>query len=395
VSLLSRLSVLRLTCFAAATASAGLAQTSGGTDVALGFQITTEHTGTIKTPGLKLPLTIRWSIDLPGTASYPIIAQGDVFVISSGPPSTLWALSAQTGATVWSQPIPSGFGEWIGAAYENGVLFVVPNSNPMFGSGAMFAFSAKDGSQVWSANLPGQYSFSSAPTAKNGIVYTGGAGEGGTVYAVQETNGLVLWTEPVENGDSSAPAVTQNGVYVSYVCPQTYRFNPKTGKQVWHYSGGCEGGGGESAAVYQGLVYARDVNADQSAGVTLDATNGTLVGSFTSSYAPAFWDTSAIYIGADTVTAADITTGATVWTAVAPAGESYSCASVVVNGIVYVPTSAGNLYGYEASNGKKAFSIGLGNAVACGEYFAVPLVGLGGNDGLLVVPADGKVVALQ
>jgi outer membrane protein assembly factor BamB len=387
--------LFKFTCLVVAGASAGLAQTSGATDVALGFQITTEHTGAIKTAGLNVPLTIRWSVDLPGTASYPIVAQGKVFVVGSGPPSTLFALNAQTGATVWSQPVPSGFGDWIGAAYENGVLFVVPNSNAVFGSGAMFAFSASDGTQLWSANLPGQYSFSSAPTAKNGIVYTGGAGDGGTVYAVQETNGLVLWTAPVENGDSSAPAVTQNGVYVSYVCPQTYRFNPKTGKQVWHYSGGCEGGGGESAAVYEGLVYARDVTADQSAGVTLNAANGAQVGSFTSAYAPAFWDTSAIYIGADTVTAADVTTGATVWTAVAPAGENYSCAPVVVNGIVYVPTSAGNLYGYESSSGKKAFSIGLGNAVACGEYFAVPLVGLGANDGLLVVPAGGTVVALQ
>jgi len=47
----------------------------------------------------------------------------------------------------------------------------------------------------------------------------------------------VLWTAPVENGDSSAPAVSHNGVYVSYVCPQTYRFNSTTGQQDWNYGG--------------------------------------------------------------------------------------------------------------------------------------------------------------
>jgi len=381
------------------TTAAALAQnpeaTDVATDVALGFQIATNHSGAIKTSGLKPPLTIKWSVDLPGIASYPIIAQNKVFVISSGPPSALYALDAVTGATHWSQPIPAGFGSWIGAAYENGKLFVVPNANPMFGSGAMFAYAAGTGQQLWSANLPGQYSFSSAPTARNGTVYTGGAGSGGTVYAVSETNGLVLWTAGVANGDSSAPAVTQNGVYVSYVCPQTYRFNPTTGAQVWHYSGGCEGGGGESAAVYRGLVYARDVNADMAAGVTLNAATGAPVGSFTSQYAPAFWSTTVIYTSAANLTAIDISTGATIWTAVAPAGESYSCAPIIANGVVYAATSAGNLYGYVVSNGHHAGVVALGAPVACSEYFAVPLVGLGANDGLLVVPAGGSVVALQ
>lgn len=344
---------------------------------------------------MKPPLTIKWSVDLPGTASYPIIAQSKVFVISSGPPSTLYALDAATGATLWSQATPTGFGSWIGAAYENGKLFVVPNSNPSFGSGAMFAFAAGTGKQLWSANLPGQYSFSSAPTARNGTVYTGGAGSGGTVYAVSETNGLVLWTAGVANGDSSAPAVTQDGVYVSYVCPQTYRFDPTTGAQVWHYSGGCEGGGGESAAVYQGLVYARDLNASMSAGITLNANTGAPVGTFTSQYAPAFWSTTVIYTTADTLLAVNVSTGATVWTAVAPAGETYSCSPIIANGVVYAATSAGNLYGYVVATGNHAGAIALGAPVACGEYFAVPLVGLGANAGLLVVPAGGKVVALQ
>ena len=93
----------------------------------------------------------------------------------------------------------------------------------------------------------------------NGIVYTSGAGDGGTVYAVRESDGTLLWTQEVENGDDSAPAVTSDGVYVSYACPQTYKFNPTSGDLIWHFSGQCEGGGGESVAIYNGQVYVRDL----------------------------------------------------------------------------------------------------------------------------------------
>lgn len=368
------------------------------TDLSVTYQITPNHAGAIQTAGVHPPLTVKWKVAVAGTASYPIIANGMVYVIGGGSgstPSTLYGLNATTGATVWTQPIPPGFGSWIGAAYENGNLFVITTQTPPFNAGGIFAFAATDGHQVWSANLAGQYSFSSSPTALNGIVYTGGAGSGGTVYAVSETNGQTLWTAGVANGDSSNPAVTLNGVYVSYVCPQTYRFNPKTGTQVWHYSGPCEGGGGETAVVYGGLVYVRDILFYSTDGITLNAATGALVGGFNSLYMPAFLGKTAFYTEADTLTAVSLSTGGTLWTAVASAGESYSCSPVVVNGVVYTGTSTGNLIGYRSTDGRKLVNMKLGSTISCGEYFAIPQAGMGAGQGLLVVPAGSEVVALQ
>jgi outer membrane protein assembly factor BamB len=71
----------------------------------------------------------------------------------------------------------------------------------------MEASSASTGHVRWAIQLPLQYAFSSPPTAGNGYVYTGGAGSGGTVYAVNETTGALKWTGAVENGDNSSPAV--------------------------------------------------------------------------------------------------------------------------------------------------------------------------------------------
>jgi len=372
---------------------------SAQTDLSVTYQITPSHTGATQTTGVKPPLSVKWSVALAGTASYPIIADGMVFVIGGGSgstPSTLYALNGTTGATVWTQPVPEGFGSWIGAAYENGALFLITTQTPPFNAGGIFAFAASDGHEVWSANLAGQYSFSSSPTALNGIVYTGGAGDGGTLYAVNEKNGETLWTGSVENGDASNPAVTANGVYVSYTCPQTYRFNPKTGKQAWHYSGPCEGGGGETAVVYDGLVYVRDLlNFYPTDGITLNAVTGALVGGFNSEYMPAFVGKTAFYTESDTLTAVSLTSGETLWTAVASAGETYSCSPIVVNGVVYAGTSTGNLIGYESKNGKQLVSLNVGQTISCGEYFAIPQAGMGAGEGLLVVPAGSEVVALQ
>jgi outer membrane protein assembly factor BamB len=214
------------------------ARTDAQSGVSVAYQINPAHTGSVQSRGLKPPLSVKWSISLNGTASYPLILSDEIVVIDGGNdsnPSTVKALNLSDGSLLWSQPSPST--GWIGAAYNNGMVFVVNTF------GIMSAFSASDGQSLWSEQLPDQYSFSSPPTALNGFVYTAGAGEGGTVYGVKESTGEIVWTAGVQNGDSSAPAIKGSAVYASYICPQTYRFQAKTGKQIWYYAGGCEGGG--------------------------------------------------------------------------------------------------------------------------------------------------------
>src|SRR5205823_14393774 len=110
---------------------------------------------------------------------------------------------------------------------------------------------------LWSVKRSGQYAFTSAPTASVGIVYVGGAGSGGTLYAISESAGNVLWTASVQNGDNSSPAVTAKGVYVSYACEQAYDFDPSSGALIWHHATGCEGGGRRTAVKHAGKLYVR------------------------------------------------------------------------------------------------------------------------------------------
>ena len=250
---------------AAAVAVPGLAaSTSAGaatapppgptTDTA--YQISISHDGFSGDTTIVPPLASRWTHSFTGLVSYPLIADGMVFVtvadVSGGGYGTdLYALRRSDGSVVWSQFI-SGTYYWSNAAYDNGQIFVVNYD------GLLQAFAATTGTLNWSVQLPGQYSFSSPPTAHGGVVYVGGAGSGGTLYAVNETNGSVLWTQAVENGDNSSPALSSTSVFVSYACGVTYSFARPTGTLQWVTSPSCEGGGGRTPVYHNGLLYMRD-----------------------------------------------------------------------------------------------------------------------------------------
>jgi outer membrane protein assembly factor BamB len=375
---------------------------SAQNDLAVTYQINVHHTGTILTPNLLPPLKLKWSIDMGATVGYPLIAEGKVFVIT-GPDSAghvnLYGLDAASGNTLWGPVlIPQGAYWWAAAAYDNGTVFVVPNTTPGFSSGIMYAFNAADGQPLWTATLSGQYFFTAPPAAGNGVVYTSGAGGGGTVYAVRETDGKVLWTASVENGDNSSPVVTPSAIYVSYVCPQTYKFAALTGTQIWHFSGPCEGGGGATPVLDNGLLYVRDWSMSFGHnGVILKASNGTMVGTFDADFAPALGNKTAFYVQANLLTAVDVTSGTTLWTAAPGNGGSYSTPPILVNGILYVGTSSGYLVGYKWKTGARTVLLNMGYPISAPETGSVgaPESGLGAGQSILVVPASTHLIALS
>jgi outer membrane protein assembly factor BamB len=356
------------------------------------YQITVDHAGVTASGGvLALQETPLWSAPLSGASSYPIIAGGRVFVTTAGLPGSgtaygtqLYAFDAQTGATLWGPLAISGTYYWSGLTYDSGTLFVV-NFN-----GQLSAYDAATGTAKWGpVQLPGQYAFSSPPTASNGIVYVGGAGSGGTLYAVNETDGTVLWTASVENGDNSSPAVGPNGVYVSYACSQTYDFNLTTGALVWHYSGACEGGGGRTPVYANGELYDRNTN------VIFDAGTGVVVGSFSAGPAPAVGSTTAYFLSNGTLSATNLATNTVQWSFTGDGG--LVTAPIVVDQTAIVGSSAGTLYGLNTQTGNLTWQVATGGYIAGPDEQNVsqPLTGLAIADGILVVPAGNSLVAYK
>ena len=348
---------------------------------ATAFQINPQHNGAIHFATVvgptALPTAATWTATLDGTASYPLIAGGRVFVTvarTSGAGSEIVALSAATGAVVWGPVAITGSAN---ATYDNGRVIVLSGG---FGPGILTGLDAATGTQLWSTALTSQYSFSAPPTALNGMVYTGGAGSGGTLYGVDDTSGALMWQASVMNGDSSSPTLTSDGVYVTYPC-QTYDFNPLTGALNWNNSTGCEGGGGATGTYANGVYYSP--NNISYSGMSFDAETGNVLSSYSASQPPAFNATTGYFLQSGTLSAIGLSNNVIKWTF---AGDgSLATAPILVNGYLFIGSGSGKLYALDAATG----AVLLQTTVAGGGMQS----GLAAGGGLVLVPAGTTLSA--
>jgi outer membrane protein assembly factor BamB len=375
------------------SASAARRVTVAATSEAVAYQIDPAHDGRQAAGVLHTSsLHKKWSVTLggkdssgaagAGDVSYPIIASGLVFVTvenASGHGSVLYALRAGTGAKAWSVHLPGTFG-FSALAYGGRRLFALNDD------GVLTEFVASTGQEVASGQLPGQSDFTAPPTVYDGVVYATGAGSGGTLYAITMADGLGRWRASVDNGDKSAPAVDSSGVYVSFAGQQDYRFS-LSGKPRWHHNTGIEGGGGSTAVLHGGDVYARGAHDSP---VILAESTGRSVGSFASDTAPAFGGTSMFTLSGGHLVAVGVSGSPDRWTF----GSGLVTAPVVSGGTVFVGGSNGTVYGVSATTGKRIWSGSAGSQIlGPDEQNADVLVGMAIGNGLLVAPAGRSLTA--
>jgi outer membrane protein assembly factor BamB len=179
------------------------------------------------------------------------------------------------------------------------------------------------------------------------------------------------------------------------VCPQTYDFKPSNGKQIWHYSGYCEGGGGSTPVLYRGLLYVGDSNTLSGYnGLILTAKTGKVVGGFNSYYTPAFAGKLGYFTTTYRSTLAQLEARKVpslnlVWKATLNS-DSYVTPPLVAGNMVYIVTAGGFLLGYDAKSGKQKVNLNLGSA---GSYRGFS-VGLGYGSNELIVPNGQYLVAI-
>jgi outer membrane protein assembly factor BamB len=137
-----------IACAAIATGGVAAAATAES-QYTTTYQIDPAHDGNINfTTAFKPPLKAAWSIDLGGAMSYPIVAEGLVFVAvspGSSNPGLLVAVDLATGKIHWEKASDSGY-----LAYDGGRLYFIDMDGPLQ------AFAAKIGAPLWSTQLPDQ-----------------------------------------------------------------------------------------------------------------------------------------------------------------------------------------------------------------------------------------------
>lgn len=355
------------------------------------YQVDPQHTGHVPNV-LRPPLKKVWQVRVGCCVGYPVVADGLVVVAADG---KLIALDAANGKRLWSKQgsgVGSG-GGWVGAAYDNGLIFSDPRDTYGTSLVGLYALRARTGKVYWSASLSEGF-FSSPPTAVDGTVYTGGSGYGGYVYAFGESIGVLKWSGFVMNGDESSPAVTRQGVYVSYVCPQTYDFDPHDGNQIWYYDGPCEGGGGSTPVLYDGYLFVGQSNVlPKYNGLIFKADTGKIVGGFNSDFTPAFAANRGFFVTGygHRLDAVAIPSRHRLWTARLGVDEFYS-PPLVAGDTVFIMTKSRRLLGYQTSSGERKVQMSLGQY---GRYQALTNRGMGFGSNELVVPDGSEVIALK
>jgi putative pyrroloquinoline-quinone binding quinoprotein/PQQ enzyme-like repeat protein len=171
------------------------------------------------------------------------------------------------------------------------------------------------------------------------VTVNNGPSQGTTLFALDATSGAVLWTAPVDNGDSSDSTDT---IFDS----QTGTFNAKktstfSGNRAFLLDG--PHGLGSSAT-----LHARDVN-----------------------------------------------TNALLWSF---SGDGFLRSAVlVVNDYVYVGSSRGKLYAVDAATGRQVWATTAGSSIPDGDEQNVsqPLMSFAAGEGLLVVSTSTTLVAFE
>jgi eukaryotic-like serine/threonine-protein kinase len=103
-------------------------------------------------------------------------------------------------------------------AVANGVVYLGTSGS----AGEVDALSAESGTQLWSFSTGGPIE-SSSPTVAGGVVYVGSTDD--NVYALNSATGAELWRFPTGSAVESSPAVVNGRVYIGSTDGTLYAFS--------------------------------------------------------------------------------------------------------------------------------------------------------------------------
>jgi outer membrane protein assembly factor BamB len=275
--------VVTLATTVALVAGAGSAAASETTS----FQGDAGHSGGVLDPALDGPLHVLWTQRLAKGLSYPLAADGRVFVVSPAPGDSLVgevvALDAATGTPLWRRPLPRATDLTYG---EDTVYALAQN-------GVVTALDPATGATRWadgpaSLDIPGVYM---SPVYAGGTIFYVGLtrDEGSALVALDAHDGTPRWHASFTTYFADAGvAADDQGVYLGNECGFAVGF-AYAGVQRWSTRTLCPGEGsghGEQAVVADGRALT-----DFHSGAVLSTTTGAIVDGFErtlGSSAPAF-----------------------------------------------------------------------------------------------------------
>lgn len=366
---------------------------------AVAFQANPAHTGDAGDPGLRLPLRRAWSARLPGHLSFPVVADGRVFVVRDPPnpnagPEVV-ALSVASGAVRWRVALGAEAAD-AGLGYGGGRL-VVARESYFDDHSAVLALDPADGRVLWEAGT-GLWE-GHPPVVAGDTVYVKGM-PGSSVTALKLADGAPSWTTPTDSGDSGSVAVDGDAVYAEQSgCPDVHRFRAADGVELWNTENGCHGAGGRTPVAHRGRLYTHTSLSDPTGAVTdvLDGATGTAVAQLALGGTPAFRGGLGIFpvpgrgnVSGYRITARELATGRPRWRF---SGDGYlDSAPLIASGLVFLGSGSGRVYGVRLRSGRRVWRVGLRSPVPAAGFGTA---GLAAAERTLFVPVVGRLHAFR
>ena len=305
-------------------------------------------------------VSLLWSVSFKnrgittGGSTSPVAAGGVIYV-NDNIDGYLLALNATTGSEEWN----ASFGDATSSpAFLNGIVYA--------GSwgGTVFALNASNGKTVWTNKIP--YPIQTAPVIKDDAVYFTSDNWTGyypnaailynmdeTVYAFNATTGAQIWSTAIGGTSYSSPAVSDDIlVMITNNENDLYALNKDSGMRIWNTTiGGSFSIVPPSPAINDGMVF---VGTDKEYAFNL--TNGISVWNVTIggiSSDPAIAE-GTIYFCSNQLTALNESTGALLWNAPMTGTEGYDSV-IVANNVVYL-CDYQRVMAYDAKTGSELWS---------------------------------------
>ena len=170
-------------------------------------------------------LAVLWSRSTPCTVNDGVtVADGVVYYGHYC--GEFLAVDADTGATVWTQPINTTA---TGSAVVDGVVYVAARCTYTY-CGGVYAFDATSGSPLWTWNTGSEHV--GFPVVSGGVLYvSANNATAQTTYALDATTGAELWSAT----PGGIPAVGDGVVYASSYknAEKLVALDPATGDLLW------------------------------------------------------------------------------------------------------------------------------------------------------------------
>jgi outer membrane protein assembly factor BamB len=365
--------------------------------------LSTNETGTWRNETTSALLWVQnavFGFDNFGTATYE---DGVLYAPSKGD-NKLYAVNATNGDIIWNTTVRQCDGS---PCIDGNFVYVGECIGP-YGEPTPFAramaLNRTNGEVIWDFVEPNNNTWVGSPLINGEYVYyttsydtsyTTGSG----VYALNKTNGHVLWRQDIGNIVGSV-AYDSDMIFISAYNPLgQYAFNATTGDQIWHQDYGASWD--TSPVIYDGMIIQVEFNTTKGLWSTyvLNETNGDLIREFEgkgSTGTPLVHDGKVFIPSNDwTIWAFDLATGTKLWQSVPLHNGTLQnfmyCSPASAGGAIYCQALNGTFYAVNETDGGVlwSYNLGLGNPDNYG--FGSPSIG----DGCVFITNDAGLYAFN